>query len=302
MTMAAKTGVRVRAYAKINLTLHVGPKQDDGYHPIESVFQALALHDTLTCTPGRGAFKITCDDPAVPTDTSNLVWKAAKAIWAAMGRSGEPTGATVAITKQIPVAAGLGGGSSDAAAALVALDHVWKAGLSDGELMEIASSLGADVPFFLFGGTALGLGRGDRLFPLVDLDPRWVVLACPAFGVSTADAYGWFDEAPEGLGSEGGGLAVWDAGVLEVFNDLQEPVVQRHSAILELIDTLADAGAQAASMTGSGSAVFGLFARETQAKKAAHLAAATGSLALVTKTATRRESLRMLKPGAAGRR
>ena len=203
------------------------------------MFQSLALHDTITCTPTRGKFRITCDDPGVPVDESNLVWQAARALWAHLGRAGEPKGVTVDIAKQIPVAAGLGGGSADAAAALVALNRVWKGDVADWDLTGLAADLGADVPYFLFGGTALGLGRGDRLFPLVDLSPRWVVLACPPFGVSTADAYGWFDaDGPEP--AEPSGLATWDAGVLEVHNDLQAPVVRRHPEILSLVDALGD--------------------------------------------------------------
>jgi 4-diphosphocytidyl-2-C-methyl-D-erythritol kinase len=291
--------VRVRAFAKINLTLHVGPRQADGYHPLETVFQSLALHDTLTCSAVRGPFTIVCDDPSVPTDAANLVWRAADALWRHLGRKGEPHGCRVAIAKQIPMAAGLGGGSSDAAAALVALSRMW-GGEEDGwGLAELGASIGADVPYFLFGGTALGLGRGDRLFPLVDIEPRWVVVACPSFGVSTREAYSWFDTdaavGEPGEGSESGGFVAWESGVLEVFNDLQEPVVRRHPDVLVLADTLADAGAEAAAMTGSGSTVFGIFAKETAARKAARAVAAGGAQALLTTTATRAGCAAMLR-------
>lgn len=291
--------VRARAFAKINLTLHVGPPQADGYHALETVFQSLALHDTLTCSTVRGPFTIVCDDPAVPADHGNLVWKAAHALWRHLGRKGKPDGCRVAIAKQIPIAAGLGGGSSNAAAALVALNRLWQGDEDGWGLADVGASIGADVPYFLFGGTALGLGRGDRLFPLVDVEPRWVVLACPAFGVATKDAYGWFDAdaaaGEPGEGNESGGVVAWESGVLEVFNDLQEPVVRRHPEVLVLADTLADAGAEAAAMTGSGSAVFGVFAKEAAARKAARAVAAGGAQALLTRTATRAACAAMLR-------
>lgn len=287
--------VRVHAFAKINLTLHVGARQDDGYHALETVFQSLALHDTITCTATRGAFAVTCDDPAVPTGATNLVWKAAHGLWRLLGRTGEPHGCRIAIVKQIPVAAGLGGGSADAAATLVALSRLWRGTVDGRALADLAASLGADVPYFLFGGTALGLGRGDRLFPLVDMDPRWVVLACPPFGVATAEAYRWFDEEPSlAGGSESGGEAVWESGALEVHNDLQAPVSRRHPEIGALVGVLAGAGAEAAAMTGSGSAVFGLFGSETRARRAARAAAAGGAPAIVTRTVSRRACQAML--------
>jgi 4-diphosphocytidyl-2-C-methyl-D-erythritol kinase len=303
MNMTTGRFVRVRAFAKINLTLYVGPRQTDGYHPLETVFQSLALHDTLTCTATRGRFALTCDDPAVPTDSTNLVWKAAHALWRHLGRRGDPSGCTVAIAKQIPVAAGLGGGSADAAAALTGLNRLWRGGIDGWALTDLAAALGADVPYFLFGGTALGLGRGDRLFPLADLAPRWVVLACPPFGVSTASAYAWFDDEPAGGGDEAdGGMVTWDSGVLASHNDLQAPVARRHPVITTLVDALAEAGAEAAAMTGSGSAVFGLFPNETRARKGARAAAAAGAWATVTRTTDRNECRRMLGLGAAGRR
>lgn len=293
--MTTSRSVRVRAFAKINLTLYVGARQADGYHALETVFQSLALHDTLTCTATRGAFVITCDDPAVPTDASNLVWNAARGLWRLLGRTGEPHGCRVAIAKQIPIAAGLGGGSADAAAALVALNRLWRGTVDGRALADLASSLGADVPYFLFGGTTLGLGRGDRLFPLVDMEPRWVVLACAPFGVSTADAYRWFDEEPSASdAADPGGEVAWESGALEVHNDLQAPVCRRHPDIGALVGVLAAAGAEATAMTGSGSAVFGLFGNAARARRAARAAAVSGAPAIVTRTVSRRECQVML--------
>ena len=184
---------RVPAFAKINLTLRVLGVRADGYHELRTMFQSLALHDTLTFHAARGAFRIECDDPACPTDRTNLVWRAADLVWRAAGRRGAPADVVVRIAKRIPLQAGLGGGSSDAAAAIRGLTALWRVDLANG-CSAIAASLGADVPFFLEGGTALGLERGDVLFPLVDHPAAWVTLVLPPFGVSTKEAYGWFDD------------------------------------------------------------------------------------------------------------
>ncbi len=299
----SQSTVRVRAFAKINLRLRVGARQADGYHPLDTVFQSLALHDVVTCAPSRGAFRVVCDDTSVPTDERNLAWKAARALWRHLGRGGELRGCTVSIVKQIPTAAGLGGGSADAAATLAGLNRLWRAGLPVSGLAALGSDLGADVPYFLTGGTALGLGRGDEVYPLDDVAPRWVVLVCPPFGVSTAEAYGWFDA------DGGGGRAVgrapnsaptfeaWPSRCLAIENDLESPVVRRHPAIRDLAGLLAEQGAEAAAMTGSGSAVFGLFTSESRARRAAHAAAGLGAWATVTRTVDRRACRRLLGLG-----
>ena len=146
----------------------------------------------------RGAFRIECAHPACPTDRANLVWRAAELVWQAAGRRGLPRDIVVTIEKRIPLQAGLGGGSSDAAAAIRALSRVWQLDLSRDRQHEIAAALGADVPFFLQGGTALGVERGDLLFPLADLPVAWVTLVIPPFGVSTKDAYRWWDSMKRG--------------------------------------------------------------------------------------------------------
>ena len=192
-TAGEARAVRVRAFAKINLALRVVGVRADGYHELLTTFQSLALHDTLTFTVVRGPFHIACDDPACPVDRTNLVWRAADEIWRAAGRRGEPGGVRVHIEKRIPLAAGLGGGSSDAAASLRALSSLWGVELGEDRLRRIAAGLGADVPYFLEGGTALGVGRGDVLFPLIDWPASWIVLLLPDFGVSTVDAFRWFD-------------------------------------------------------------------------------------------------------------
>jgi 4-diphosphocytidyl-2-C-methyl-D-erythritol kinase len=288
---------RVRAYAKVNLTLRVGPLQADGFHPLQTVFQAMALHDTLQITPRKGPLSLTCSDPAVPVDDRNLVVRAARALWSALGRAGEPRGAAIHLSKQIPMQAGLGGGSSDAASALSGLARVWQSRGMRVDLPSIASRLGSDVPYFLVGGTALGQSRGEELYPLDDLPAFFVVLAQPACGVATADAYRWLDEdrrarrtAPRDSRRT---LGAWRGLPLALGNDLEAPVVRRHPEIGAARRVLEAAGARAAAMTGSGSAVFGLFAGETAARRGARAAAEAGFVATLTRTVDRRTCQRV---------
>ncbi|PYR93699.1 MAG: hypothetical protein DMF84_07775 [Acidobacteria bacterium] len=151
----------VRAHAKVNLDLRVLGVRSDGYHELRTVFQTIELHDTLVCAETPGPFTIRCRTPNVPLDASNLIWTSAAALWTALGRAGDVRDTTVAIDKKIPLEAGLGGGSADAAAALVALARLW-GGAPMTLLRELSTTIGADVPFFLSGGTALGLVPRDR--------------------------------------------------------------------------------------------------------------------------------------------
>jgi 4-diphosphocytidyl-2-C-methyl-D-erythritol kinase len=264
--------VRIPAFAKVNLDLRVLATRDDGYHDLATIFQTVALHDTLTFTGGVGAFEIRCNTTGVPRDRSNLVWRAAEALWLASGRPDGMPPVRIDLDKSIPAAAGLGGGSADAAAALCALDALWTLGLSPRRLHDIAARLGADVAFFLRGGTALGRGRGDDLETLPDL-PSWpVVIARPAFGVSTREAYAWFDA--DGTGGSPAlappdTSAGWPACLDRCVNDLERPVARRHPQIGALIGALRGSGARLAMMSGSGSAVFGLFADGRAAAEAA---------------------------------
>jgi 4-diphosphocytidyl-2-C-methyl-D-erythritol kinase len=257
---------RVRAFAKINLSLRVIGVLAGGDHELRTIFQSIALYDTLTIRRTRGPFWIVCDDPACPADSTNLVWRAAEAAWAASGRSGSPRNVGVTLTKQIPIAAGLGGGSSDAAAALRAFAKMWK--VDARRLPDIAASLGADVPYFIEGGTVLGLGRGDVLYPLIDRPKAWVALVVPSFGVSTTDAYAWFDDD---AATPPRGRDRWpDRHALrEAQNDLESAVAKRHPEISQIASALRSAGASYAAMTGSGSTVFGLFDSKAAADRAA---------------------------------
>jgi 4-diphosphocytidyl-2-C-methyl-D-erythritol kinase len=262
--------LRRRAFAKINLALRVLGVRADGFHELQTVFQSIALHDTLTIRLVRGPLRVTSTDPACPGDETNLVWRAAIALHAAIGRRGAPAGIAIHLAKRIPMQAGLGGGSSDAAVTLLALARLWR--VSFPRLHDVAVSLGADVPYFLEGGTVLGLERGDALVPLADVRPAWVTLVVPRFGVSTRDAFRWWDEAEDQRGA---------------LNDLQPAIAAHHPAVDRFAGALERAGASCAAMTGSGSAVFGLFARRAEAERAARDLAGRARRTLVTRTVAR---------------
>lgn len=288
--------------AKINLTLQVGPRRPDGFHDINTLLQSITLHDTLTLSARRGPFGFACRTPGVPADRSNLVWKAAEALWAAMGREGDPRDAHIKLDKAIPSQAGLGGGSADAAAALVGLNTLWGARKSRRELMGMGAHLGSDVPFFLQGGTALGTGRGEDLYPVDDVERMGVIVIKPSFGVSTADAYRWLDvdrgatgsvpPAPPAPGSQPVEVG-WPSRSVRLVNDLMAPVVQRHPAVREMVEACLAAGAVAAQMSGSGSAVFGLFPESTAARAARQLKRPDW-LVLMARTQSRREAARRI--------
>jgi 4-diphosphocytidyl-2-C-methyl-D-erythritol kinase len=299
--MKKRLKLTVLAHAKVNLDLRVLGVRPDGYHELRTVFQTIALHDTLTCTDKPGPFMIRCRDPHVPLDAGNLVWKAAAALWTALGRGGSVGDTLVQIDKQIPIEAGLGGGSADAAAALYALARLW-GGAPLTLLREVAASVGADVAFFLSGGTALGLGRGEEVYPLVDLPPHYVVIVRPPFGVSTAEAYAWYDEDRVAGVRENRELQLlpvpWPSRAAQMVNDLEPHVMRRHQEIGAFKQQLRELGATAAAMSGSGSAVFGLFRSRAAAERAVKPLSRNGATALVTRTLTRAEHERRAKPVA----
>jgi 4-diphosphocytidyl-2-C-methyl-D-erythritol kinase len=290
--------MRVRAFAKINRSLRVLGTRDDGYHELRTIFQSIALHDTLTVRTTRGTVELTCSDPTCPTDGANLVTRAAQRMWTAAGRRGAPRGVAIDLEKRIPMQAGLGGGSSDAAAALRLLARRWRVG--EEKVRAAAAALGADVPYFLEGGTVLGLERGDLLFPLIDSPPAWVVLVLPDFGVSTKEAFGWLDQsigvqnarATRHRASETA-AAARPAPRPERVNDLEPAVVARHPEIGRIISALLAAGAFQAAMSGSGSAVFGLFSSRLFAIQAVKRLPAPSGRTLVTRTLNRQTYQRL---------
>jgi 4-diphosphocytidyl-2-C-methyl-D-erythritol kinase len=279
--------IRIRACAKINRSLQIIGRRSDGYHDLRTTFQSLALHDRLTFTREGQGFVIECDEPGCPTDRSNLVWRAADLLWRAAGRTGRPRGVRVRIEKRVPLQAGLGGGSSNAVAALRALQRLWGVRLAVEQLRTIAGRIGADVPYFLEGGMALGLDRGDTLFPLVDAPARFAVVVLPGFGVRTADAYRWWDALqtrPSPRTAPG------------PTNDLQVPVTKRHPEIGRIVKLLQEYGADGAAMTGSGSAVFGLFADRRLAERAVDAVSRPGRRVLTTRTVGRDEYRDLTRP------
>ena len=284
----------LRPPAKINLTLHVGPRRSDGFHDVRTLMQSIALSDTLALTARSGPFSLNVRGPGVPTDRENLVWRAANLLWRSSGRSGEPRDAHVQLEKAIPPAAGLGGGSADAAAALLGLNQVWNLRRPRPDLVRLAAELGSDVPFFLQGGTALCAGRGDEIYPVDDVARLGVVVIKPSVGVATADAYRWLDEDREaGQAASGAGpMALdvgWPTGPISVTNDLQPPVARRHPVVQEIADACRQAGARVAAMTGSGSAVFAVFS-EAAAKRAVARLRRPDWLVILTRTLVRREA------------
>lgn len=290
-----------RAHAKVNLDLRVLGTRTDGFHELRTVFQTIEMHDTLTCIERPGPFGLKCRMSGVPLDDTNLVWRAAAALWTALGRAGEPRDTAVTIDKVIPLQSGLGGGSADAAAALSGLGRLW-GGVPVTLLREVASGIGADVAFFLSGGTALGLGRGEEIYPLVDLPAHWIVIVRPPFGVSTVEAYAWYDEDRTAGLKEPRELQIlpvpWPTRAAQMINDLEPPVVRRHPEINTLKAGLKEAGAVAAAMSGSGSAVFGLFRSRAAAARAIRPLSKGGSRAILTRTLTRAEYERRARPVA----
>lgn len=290
------------AYAKINLELRVLGCRPDGYHEVRTVLQSVAIGDRVSCTPEPGPLEISCTDPAIPRDARNLVWKAACALWHAAGRAGEPGGVAVHLLKAVPAEAGLGGGSADAAAAVRLLQRIWGVSLDPAAIDVLLARLGADVPFLARGGTMVAGGTGTDLRELPPLPRRSVVLARPARGVATADAYRWWDADGEAGGRPAPPLpaevADWPAFLRAAANDLEAPVVRRRPEIGRLIGLLRDAGAELAAMSGSGSAVFGLFEDDRAAGLACRQVEPHATWASVTTTLDASRAVSPLMPVA----
>ena len=293
--------VSARAYAKINLDLRVLGTRPDGFHELRTVFQSISLHDTITCIARPGPFAIDCAAAGVPLDRANLIWRAAEALWRAMRQTGDVRDVALRLEKRIPLQAGLGGGSADAAATLVALARLWGLRTRPAQLADVAAALGADVPFFLAGGTALGLGRGDEVYPLADLPRHWVVLLVPGFGVSSAEAYAWYDAERD----RGRGAAVrepqhvpgpWPSRSAQMINDLEAPIARHHPEIDLMKAALRRVGAAAAAMSGSGSTVFGLFQKRGEALAAVDGLSRSGWRVLLTESVGRGDYAHLSRP------
>ena len=183
--------VTVRSFAKINLGLNIGALRPDGFHDLRTVYQIIALHDVIQVQVGRGSgIEIGCDDPRVPKDASNTCYRIAERAMTALRDRGR---VTITIEKRLPVQGGLGAGSGNAVATLIGLEQALKKKLPGAEKLRIAAEVGSDLPLFLVGGTVLGVGRGEEVYPLPDLPATVCVVATPEFGVSTPQAFADWD-------------------------------------------------------------------------------------------------------------
>jgi len=267
----------VPAHAKINLCLKIAGRRVDGYHDLMTVVQSVTLADTLSVELRPSGMTLEVDDPAIPSDANNLVWQAAERL--AAYRNAAIPGTRIRLEKRIPVGAGLGGGSSDAAACLVALNRLWGVGLSTAELVPLAAHLGSDVPYFLQGGTALLTGRGTEVMALPDLPGRPVLLVYPGSPLTSREVYSQV-RAPltqavkiASMTSFGPIADSTAEAWVRSGNDLAPHAKRLCPAIGVVEECLLAAGASAVAMTGSGSAVFGVF------HKAARMEGAVRSLA-----------------------
>jgi len=267
--------VRVPAYAKVNLRLDVLGVRADGYHELRTVFQAISLHDTLVLEtkrePGIDLHITGNSQLAGEPGQNNLVYRAIDQLAREIGFE---RGVRAVLTKRIPVGRGLGGGSSDAAAALLGLLRLTGKRIAAARLLEIASGLGADVPFFLQGGRALGIGRGDEIYPLPDVARRQVLVISPhEIAVPTKDAYRWLSQ--ELTNGDGPTKLMrfcalcWSPQGGALSNDFEAAVFPRYPRLAAIKRELLQQGAAEASLAGSGSAVFGVYQHPAKARRAA---------------------------------
>lgn len=252
--------LQLDSHAKINLSLDVVRKRDDGYHEIKSIMQQIDLRDFLSISENKNGVIITCDNDQVPVDESNLVYKAWEELSKLLNTN---IGIRVDIKKRIPVAAGLAGGSTNCATTLKALNKLWNLGLSERELTNIGIKIGADVPYCLMGGTALAEGIGEKLTKLSSFKDKAVLVANPGIQISTAYAYSKLElgkrnynikELLECMGND-------DIQCLskKMYNVMEDSIIPEHPQIGKIKEMMISNGALGALMSGSGASVFGLY-------------------------------------------
>ena len=314
--------VDVRSFAKINLGLYIGRVRADGFHDLRTVYQTVALHDVIRVTVGRGrGIEILCDDPRVPLDSSNTCYRMAERIMDEFGAKGK---VTIEITKRLPVQGGLGAASSNAVAAMIGLERALRKSLPGATKLRIAAEIGSDLPLFLVGGTVLGVGRGEEVYPLSDFAATPMVVVTPEVGVSTPKAFADWDRlaaqtsdnheltrlgasdrllevgrvlsswlsgspntgAPARGGSRAGSLLL-DLVRTGIENDFEKVVFPQHPELRDMKRALEGAGARYASLSGSGSALYGLFRSRPEAERAAGRLRKRDVKAVATSTLTR---------------
>jgi 4-diphosphocytidyl-2-C-methyl-D-erythritol kinase len=339
--------VAVRSFAKINLGLYIGRVRADGFHDLRTVYQTIALHDVIRVTVGRGrGIEILCEDARVPLDSSNTCYRMAERVMDEFGAKGK---VTVEIEKRLPVQGGLGAASSNAVATMMGLERALKKSLTGATRLRIAAEVGSDLPLFLVGGTVLGVGRGEEVYPLPDLAATAMVVVTPEVGVSTPLAFAEWEEvmrnaevaelrseagrnarptrteqrpgAPEeqlthlggsdrllevgrvlsswlsgspntGAPAKGGsraGSLLLDLVRTGIENDFEKVVFPHHPELRDMKRALERAGARYASLSGSGSTLYGLFRSRAETVKAAGRLRKQGVKAVATRTLTRRE-------------
>jgi 4-diphosphocytidyl-2-C-methyl-D-erythritol kinase len=253
------------SFAKINLSLRVLGKREDGFHELFTVFQTVSLHDDITFADGD-RIELTCGNKGIPTDEKNLVVRAANLL---REQSRVRRGASIHLKKRIPSPGGLGGGSSNAAVALVGLSRLWELDLPSNDLHELAVELGSDVPFFLFGGTAIGTGTGAEIEPVADVEGKHLLVVTPNVHVSTKDAFVSLDAQSLTLADAERILIVcrFEAQKLDLMhsvlrNDIEAAVFAAYPEVERVKQSLLELGASNALMSGSGASVFAVFDKE----------------------------------------
>jgi len=307
--------VSVRSFAKINLGLAIGAKRDDGFHELRTIYQTLALHDVIRVDVSRGTgIEIRCKDARVPADESNTCWRIADRVMRSLKQRGK---IVISIEKNLPVQGGLAGGSSNAVATMLALERVLRTELPARERLRIAAEVGSDLPLFLLGGTVLGCGRGEEVYPLPDLPCIACVVATPEVGVSTPDAFRRLDEfraqegelTPEGpsntISEFGRSAFEWLNGTLSgvpavggdraetllldlvragIENDFERVVFPLYPELREVKRLLEKSNSSYASLSGSGATLYGLYGHSEQAEEAAQALRSAGICARATVT------------------
>ncbi len=311
--------IAVRSFAKINIGLCIGPRRDDGFHELRTVYQTIAMCDILRVDVGSGVgIEIRCKDPRVPTDESNTCHRIAERVLKFLKKRGK---VVIQIEKKLPVQGGLGAASSNAVATLLALERLLKKPMQREDKLQIAAEVGSDLPLFLAGGTVMGAGRGEQVLPLDDMPALSCVVATPAVGVSTPWAFQALDELTDGCAPKlthlvhsdrmnkfCRSICAWLTGTSGVpvgkdgdraetllldlvrtgiENDFERVVFPKYPELREVKRVLERTGARYASLSGSGSALYGLMDSPAAAEKAVAALASRNVVAVATTTLTR---------------